>query len=87
MLQVLQEETSNIGGLQQEVRRAQQDMLSSRRLEESQQQLQQQRLAEAEARLKKARLIVQGPPVPQVTPDSTPEMQLAVFQHPPVQCE
>ena len=73
--QVLQEETSNIGQLQQDVRRAQQDVLSSRRLEESQQQLQQQRLADAEARLKKARLLVQGPPVPQVSPESTPETQ------------
>lgn len=51
---------------QQAVRQAMQDVMSSRRLDERQQQLQQQRLDDAEARLKKARLLVQGPILPKV---------------------
>ena len=66
-MQVMEEEMASVMEQQQHVRRATQDVLSSRRLDEQQQQLQQQRLADAEARLKKARLLAQGPVLPKVS--------------------
>jgi len=64
--QVAEEETAALLEAQQDVRRAMQSVQSSRRLDEQQQEQQEQHLAEAEARLKKLRLLVQGPSVPQV---------------------
>ncbi len=51
---------------QHDARCAMQSVQSSRRLDEQQQEQQEQHLAEAEARVKKLRLLVQGPSIPQV---------------------
>jgi multidrug resistance efflux pump len=59
---------------QHDVRRAMQSVQSSRRLDEQQQEQQEQHLAEAEARVKKLWLLVQGPSIPQV-PLSPPESE------------
>ena len=66
-VQVMEEEMGGVVEQQQEVRRAMQDVQFSRRLDEQQRQLQQQRLDDAEARLRKARLLVQGPILPKVS--------------------
>ena len=66
-VQVMEEEMGGVMEQQQEVRRALQEVQFSRRLDEQQRQLQQQRLEDAEARLKKARLLVQGPILPKVS--------------------
>lgn len=64
--QVSEEEMAALLEAQHDVRRAMQSVQSSRRLDEQQQEQQEQHLAEAEARLKKLRLLVQGPCIPQV---------------------
>ena len=64
--QVAEEEMAALPEAQHDVRRAMQSVQSSRRLDEQQQEQQEQHLAEAEARLKKLRLLVQGPSIPQV---------------------
>ena len=52
---------------QQEVRRAMHSVQSSRRLDEQQQEQQQHHLDQAEARLKKLRLLAYGPVIPKVS--------------------
>ena len=66
VLQVAEEELAALLEAQQEVRRAMQSVQSSRRLDEQQQEQQEQHLTEAEARLTKLRLLVQGPALPKV---------------------
>ena len=61
-----EEELAALLEAQQDVRRAMQSVQSSRRLDEQQQEQQQQHLADAEARLKKLRQLVQGPVTPKV---------------------
>ncbi|KAL0037869.1 hypothetical protein WJX79_002900 [Trebouxia sp. C0005] len=63
--EVSEEEMAALLEAQHDVRRAMQSVQSSRRLDEQQQEQQEQHLAEAEARLKKLRLLVQGPCIPQ----------------------
>ena len=72
--QVAEEEMAALLEAQHDVRRAMQSVQSSRRLDEQQQEQQEQHLAEAEARVKKLRLLVQGPSIPQVPP-SPPEFE------------
>ena len=64
--QVAREEIAALLEAQHDVRHAMQSVQSSRRLDEQQQEQQEQHLAEAEARVKKLRLLVQGPSIPQV---------------------
>ncbi|KAL3155881.1 hypothetical protein ABBQ32_012881 [Trebouxia sp. C0010 RCD-2024] len=63
-VEVAQEELAALLEAQQDVRRAMQSVQSSRRLDEEQQEQQQQHLADAEARAKKLRTLVQGPQTP-----------------------
>lgn len=67
LVQVAQEELAALLEAQQDVRRAMQSVQSSRRLDEEQQEQQQQHLADAEARAKKLRMLVQGPQAPAVS--------------------
>ena len=64
--QVAREELAALLEAQHDVRHAMQSVQSSRRLDEQQQEQQEQHLAEAETRVKKLRLLVQGPSIPQV---------------------
>ena len=72
--QVAEEEMATLLEAQHDMRRAMQSVQSSRRLDEQQQEQQEQHLGEAEARVKKLRLLVQGPSIPQV-PLSPPEFE------------
>ncbi|DBA80639.1 TPA: hypothetical protein ACH3X1_007887 [Trebouxia sp. C0004] len=62
---VAEEEMAALLEAEHDVRHAMQSVQSSRRLDEQQQEQQEHHLAEAEARLKKLQLLVQGPSVPQ----------------------
>ena len=66
-----EEELAAVLDAQQEVRRAMHSVQSSRRLDEQQQEQQQHHLDQAEAGLKKLRLLAHGPVIPKVTSHSS----------------
>ena len=68
--QVAEEELAALLDAQQDVRRAQHSMQSSRRLDERQQAQPQLELDQAEARLNKLRLLALGPVIPKVVSHS-----------------
>ena len=71
MWQVALEEAAALLEAEQDVRRVMQSVHSSRRLDQQQQELQEQELADAEGRLQKLQLLVQGPPMPKVMETTT----------------